>query len=86
MSQVTAKVAPEASQVVTALRIVEREEKTDDIIKRVLTERGIPLAQLPGRPKSWKHKCFQMMETSISNGWVWLSMGRWGEREGEGNG
>jgi len=70
MGQVTAKVSTEASQVVTALRIVEREEKTDDIIKRVLTDRGIPMAQLPGRPKNWKQKCFEMMETSTTNGWV----------------
>ena len=52
---------------VTAFRIVEREEKTDAMIAGVLSSRKIPVTQLPGRPKKWKEKCMEEMKTSISN-------------------
>lgn len=67
MTQVTGLVSTTPSKVVTALRIVEREEKTDALIEEVLGARGIPSSQLPGRPKKWKEKCFQILETAISN-------------------
>ena len=55
------------AKVVTALRIVEREEKTDAMIEETLSAKGIPSSQLPGRPKKWREKCFQILETSVSN-------------------
>ncbi len=70
MNQVTGLVSSTPSKVVTALRVVEREEKTDAIIKEALGARNIPSSQLPGRPKRWKEKCFQMLESSISNRYV----------------
>ena len=61
---------------VTAFRIIDREEKTDEIIENILTSRNIPRSQLPGRPKRWRKKCFDMMEESIANrlgsGCVWM--------------
>ncbi len=70
MNQVTGLVSSTPSQVVSALRIVEREEKTDAIVKKALDERGIPATQLPGRPKNWREKCLQILETAISNKYV----------------
>ena len=67
MDQVTGLVGTEPTKVVTALRILEREEKTDGIIKSVLIDRGIPMAQLPGRPKNWKQKCLEVLKSAITN-------------------
>ena len=67
MNQVTGLVSATPSKVVTALRVVEREEKTDAIIEEALKARSIPSSQLPGRPKRWREKCFQILETSITN-------------------
>ncbi len=67
MNQVTGLVGSSPNKVVTALRIVEREEKTDAEIEVALAARGIPSSQLPGRPKKWKEKCFQILEAAISN-------------------
>ena len=67
MNQVTALVSTTPTKVVTALRIVEREEKTDALIARALEERGVPSSYLPGRPKKWKEKCFQILEAAVSN-------------------
>lgn len=67
MNRVTGKVLDEPSHVVTAVRIIEREEKTDELIDEVLAVRGIPKYQLPGRPKRWREKCFQMLEAAICN-------------------
>ena len=63
----TALVSGTPAKVVTALRIVEREEKTDAVIEEVLAAKGIPSSQLPGRPKKWREKCFQILETAVSN-------------------
>ena len=52
---------------VAALRIIEREEKMDSMLKQVLEEKGVPESHLPGRPKKWKEKCIQMMETATAN-------------------
>ena len=79
----------EPTQVVTALRIVEREERsirnierkknpsvyfprspvcrTDKLVAESLQDKNIPLSQLPGRPKDWRNKCFEILETSVSN-------------------
>lgn len=67
MNQVTGLVTSSPAKVVTALRIVEREEKTDAVIVEALAARGIPNSQLPGRPKRWREKCFQILEVAISN-------------------
>ncbi|XP_064597131.1 exocyst complex component 3-like isoform X2 [Liolophura sinensis] len=53
----------EPSIIVTALRIIEREQRTDDaVIKRHAQTGFIP----PGRPKDWRQKCFAKLEESIS--------------------
>lgn len=70
MNQVTGLVGSDPSRVVTALRVIEREEKTDAIIEEALNARNIPSSQLPGRPKRWRDKCFQILEISISNRYV----------------
>ena len=67
MNQVTVLMSDTPSKVVTALRIVEREEKTDALIAEALEARNIPSSHLPGRPKRWKEKCFQILETAVSN-------------------
>lgn len=67
MNQVTVLVSSTPAKVVTALRIVEREEKMDAMIEETLSAKGIPSSQLPGRPKKWREKCFQILETSVSN-------------------
>ncbi|XP_064405775.1 exocyst complex component 3-like isoform X2 [Halichondria panicea] len=67
MHQTTGLVEGEPRKLVTALRIIEREEKTDALIKDMLDEKSIPHSQLPGRPKKWKEKCLEILETSISN-------------------
>ena len=60
-------VTKEPSRVVAALRIIEREEKMDSMLKQALEEKGVPESHLPGRPKKWKEKCIQMMETATAN-------------------
>jgi len=70
MHQTTKLVASEPRKVVTALRIIEREERADVLVTEMLKEKSIPLSQLPGRPKRWREKCFEILETSISNKYV----------------
>lgn len=63
----TLLVAESPTQVVTALRIVEREERADAMLEEMLALKGIPSSQIPGRPKKWKSKCMEILETSIAN-------------------
>lgn len=52
----------EPTLIVTALRIIEREERTDEFyLKRKAQTGFIP----PGRPKKWREKCFSILEESI---------------------
>ena len=37
------------------------------MLEETLSEKGIPSSQIPGRPKKWKSKCMQILETSIAN-------------------
>ena len=67
VSEAAYLVTKEPHKVVTALRIIEREEKMDALLKQALEEKGVPPAHLPGRPKKWKEKCLQMMETATTN-------------------
>lgn len=60
-------VTKEPNRVVTALRIIEREEKMDNLLKEALEEKGVPSSHLPGRPKAWKNKCMEMMASATNN-------------------
>ena len=42
-------------------------ERADMYIADSMKERGIPLAQIPGRPKQWRAKCMEILETSVTN-------------------
>lgn len=67
MDQMTKLVVSDRRKVVTALRIVEREERADKLVAEMLLEKNVPGSQLPGRPKRWKDKCLEILGTSISN-------------------
>uniref|UniRef100_A0A1X7T259 Uncharacterized protein n=2 Tax=Amphimedon queenslandica TaxID=400682 RepID=A0A1X7T259_AMPQE len=70
MRAVPENVVSSPATVVTALRIVQREEKADHYIDDNLRERGIPLSLIPERPKKWREKCVQIMESSINNKFI----------------
>ncbi|XP_012937446.1 exocyst complex component 3 [Aplysia californica] len=53
----------EPTLICTALRIVEREERMDVAWTRKCDQTGF---MPPGRPKQWRAKCFEVLETSIS--------------------
>ncbi|KAK3088320.1 hypothetical protein FSP39_017467 [Pinctada imbricata] len=54
----------EPTLIVTALRIIEREERIDAVyIKRKQQTGFMP----PGRPKKWQEKCFQIIQQSIES-------------------
>lgn len=44
--------------------------RADVLVTEMLKEKSIPLSQLPGRPKRWREKCFEILEASISNKYV----------------
>jgi exocyst complex component 3 len=67
MNSATLLVTENPTKVVTALRIIEREERIDTMLVETLDLKGIPPSQIPGRPKKWRSKCIEMLETSISN-------------------
>ena len=84
MNNIPDNVANAPASVVTALRIVQREEKlvidikncnfynnhnnrVDHYIDDSLRERNIPVSLIPNRPKKWREKCVQIMESSIMN-------------------
>ncbi|KAK3576091.1 hypothetical protein CHS0354_032215 [Potamilus streckersoni] len=55
----------EPTLIVTALRIIEREEKLDTVyLEKSRQNNGF---MPPGRPKRWKEKCFQTLLKSIEN-------------------
>lgn len=60
-------VSTDPAKVVTALRIIEREEKEDRRIEERVSRAQVPISQLPGRPKNWRTKCVDILESSISN-------------------
>ena len=41
--------------------------RIDAMLEETLSLKGIPASQIPGRPKRWKSKCMEMLDTSISN-------------------
>ena len=43
------------------------DSRADKLVADLLLEKNVPGSQLPGRPKKWKDKCFEILETSISN-------------------
>ncbi|XP_065898637.1 exocyst complex component 3-like [Dysidea avara] len=60
-------VCNDPTKVVTALRIIEREEREDKRIENRVSKAQVPISQLPGRPKRWQMKCLDILESSISN-------------------
>ncbi|XP_048590659.1 exocyst complex component 3 [Nematostella vectensis] len=55
-------VRSDPAQLVTALRIIEREERADKRAELRLSSTGF---KVPGRPKRWKQKCFEVIESGI---------------------
>ena len=41
--------------------------RIDAMLEETLSEKGIPSSQIPGRPKKWRSKCMEILETSIAN-------------------
>ena len=41
--------------------------RADAMLEEMLALKGIPSSQIPGRPKKWKSKCMEILETSIAN-------------------
>ncbi|XP_052762929.1 exocyst complex component 3-like [Mya arenaria] len=64
LQRVLMSVRREPTLIVTALRIIEREEKLDQISFKRKEQTGF---MPPDRPKRWKDKCFSVMEEWISN-------------------
>ena len=54
----------EPTLICTALRIIEREERMDVAWQAKCDKTGF---MPPGRPKKWRKKCFELLETSIIN-------------------
>ena len=44
------------------------------MLAETLELKAIPSSQIPGRPKKWKNKCTEMLETSISNKYEYISI------------
>ncbi|EDO33182.1 predicted protein, partial [Nematostella vectensis] len=55
-------VRSDPAQLVTALRIIEREERADKRAELRLSSTGF---KVPGRPKRWRQKCFEVIESGI---------------------
>ncbi|GFN92469.1 exocyst complex component 3-like [Plakobranchus ocellatus] len=53
----------EPNLICTALRIIEREERMDAAWTRKYEQTGF---MPPGRPKRWRDKCFEVLQTSIA--------------------
>lgn len=63
LGQLLITIRREPTLVVTALRIVEREETRDEIVMKRKEQTGF----LPvGRPKKWKQKTFEVLERTIT--------------------
>ncbi|XP_043269347.1 exocyst complex component 3 [Venturia canescens] len=57
-------VRKEPTVIVTALRIIEREEKSDHFANQRHKQSGF---MPPGRPKRWKDMAFEVLEKAVSN-------------------
>ncbi|XP_044253367.1 exocyst complex component 3 [Tribolium madens] len=63
LSRTLNTVRKEPTVIVTALRIIEREEKTDqEALKQAKQTGFLP----PGRPKKWKEMAFEVLEKSVA--------------------
>lgn len=63
LSRTLNTVRKEPTVIVTALRIIEREEKTDyEALKQEKQTGFLP----PGRPKHWKNVCFEVLQKSVA--------------------
>ncbi|KAK9873749.1 hypothetical protein WA026_002104 [Henosepilachna vigintioctopunctata] len=63
LSRTLNTVRKEPTVIVTALRIIEREEKADDEVLKQARQTGfLP----PGRPKKWKKMAFEVLEKSVA--------------------
>ncbi|KAM3964126.1 exocyst complex component Sec6 [Aphomia sociella] len=56
-------VRKEPTVIVTALRIIEREEKRDQMALQQQSQSGF---MPPGRPKSWRTKAFEVLECAVA--------------------
>ncbi|KAJ8970009.1 hypothetical protein NQ314_001438 [Rhamnusium bicolor] len=64
LSRTLNTVRKDPTVIVTALRIIEREEKSDDDALKQQKQTGfLP----PGRPKRWKEMTFRILEKSVSS-------------------
>lgn len=64
LQRVLMSVRREPTLIVTALRIIEREERLDEMCLRRKEQTGF---MPPDRPKRWKDTCFTVLEEWISN-------------------
>lgn len=58
-------VRKEPQVIVTALRIIEREERRDSAAKE--RERSSAGFLPPGRPKEWRRRCFEVLESAVED-------------------
>uniref|UniRef100_A0A1B6CUA5 Uncharacterized protein n=1 Tax=Clastoptera arizonana TaxID=38151 RepID=A0A1B6CUA5_9HEMI len=63
LSRTLNTVRKEPTVIVTALRIIEREEKADDFVQQRFARSGF---MPPGRPKNWRKKAIEVLEKSVS--------------------
>ncbi|XP_078678551.1 exocyst complex component 3-like [Branchiostoma floridae x Branchiostoma belcheri] len=63
ISRALSMVRKDPTMLVTALRIIEREERTD---KEMLQRQKITGFLPPGRPKKWRETCFKTLEVSVA--------------------
>ncbi|XP_043191620.1 exocyst complex component 3-like [Amphibalanus amphitrite] len=62
LSRTLATVRREPQEIVTVLRIVEREEQADAELRDALTTDYVP----PGRPKRWRQRALQVLEEAVN--------------------
>lgn len=71
LGRVLSTVRSDPAQLVTALRIVEREERADKRAQEKEENMGF---SVPGRPKKWREKAFKVLGESVSNRFESLDM------------
>lgn len=71
LGRVLSTVRSDPAQLVTALRIVEREQRAD---KRAREKEENMAFSVPGRPKKWRDKAFKVLDESVSNRFESLEM------------
>lgn len=71
LGRVLSTVRSDPAQLVTALRIVEREERADKRAQEREENMGF---SVPGRPKRWRAKALTVLEDSVSNRFESLEM------------